>query len=1403
MTPTLLINALDGLRLKVRRMSVLYGLGVVLAIGVASLSAVVALDYVLHLPGVPRLVLLLAIVAVLGTLAWRFVVRPLRSRLTLSDIAGKVEQVYPQFEDRLRSTVDFSRSNIPGSQRMQQLVVSEASSIAANVKLQDVVEVAPMWRAFGAGVVMLLVAVLSLSLMDGSLRGILLSRLFNPFSAEQWPRRVQIAMTADLPKRVPANANVDVRIKLTRGDRAGMKPIVLYQIGDGPVRREFMTRAPGSKNAGEFQLSLPARVESDSEVQQMKVCIEAGDDETAPKVIEILPRLMLKGAQLDAVTPAYVAPPRQSRFDLGKQQAAVLEGSTVTVTATFNKPLAKDSAVRLAPIGDSPLPSDVKYDRVSPSEVAIRFSATQSFRFRIEGTDEDGFTSDATGAEYELVVRPDQPPAVFIENPRRSEDRTAESTVPLVAIVEDDAGVSTAALSVKLLGQNPREWSIPLVETKDGNAVGTGGALFARAGEVGERTKFRVNFDWVLKQLPEYSVKPGDVLEYCVVVRDNFSLAGRVHDPVESGRLRITVISQEELTNRVIDELRQVKNQIADAKQRQDATNAQTDNFRQDTKDKRQLDEADATIGGKLQQQQSQTAGAARTAADRLEDIRRTLQENKGPATELDELAKDVEARLNRAAEGSMKDAAAQLGQASSKDPQNDPKKRDESLDAAQNNQRKASSELGGALDRMSDIGSLGQTIDALQKLLDEQRKVSEETRDIGKRNAGKTPEQMNKQDRDKLKELGDRQNELAEKTQRAIEQMNKQAGQMEKADPTGAEAMKKAAQQGQKQSVSQNQRSASQNVKQNQQSKARQNQQQAELGLEMMLSELREAEKRKLAELQRKLAELQELIATLIRRQSGHNLDNLTLQGADRLAKAGDEFLTKLREKTQRTPEQMNARPDAGRVVAGQIQTQRNTFDVSEKAAALPDGAEPASKLARASTQMERAIIQFRANKLAEAYEPPMVEALAALEEAKRLIDEQKQKADDEQDRQQREALRQRYIRIKTEQDRINGETTRIDAARGADGALKRVDSIALAKLAEDQAANKKEVDAAGEDLVALGSVVFNWASKQIGLQMDDVKPDLADLKSDRSVQTRQSRISKDLQRLIDNLKTKPKEQRFESQGGGGSGGGGPKMPPEAELRLLKGMQETINDETIETAKLPENGERDETARDVGRRQGQIRTLLNELMTNASQGQMKLPPEPADLKPLPEEANPEELDKQELVDDLMGGQAGGDKEQLDLSRIANRLSRARMRLADDADPGKATQTIQKRVLKDFDQLIELARQQQGKGGGQGQQNQPPPTQQEGQPNQNQAQNQGQNQQNQGSTAANSSTNSAPGGQANAGKPLDETAEEWGRISPRLRGPVLESRDDTIIERYRRLIEDYTQAVSTEASGKK
>ena len=77
-------------------------------------------------------------------------------------------------------------------------------------------------------------------------------------------------------------------------------------------------------------------------------------------------------------------------------------------------------------------------------------------------------------------------------------------------------------LVVDRLGDK-KHWEIPLVEKAAARKASRG--IAPRLPPSGLR--FRMNYDWDLAKLANANLKPGDVLEYYLLVTDNFSLAGQ------------------------------------------------------------------------------------------------------------------------------------------------------------------------------------------------------------------------------------------------------------------------------------------------------------------------------------------------------------------------------------------------------------------------------------------------------------------------------------------------------------------------------------------------------------------------------------------------------------------------------------------------------------------------------------------------------------------------------------------------------------------------------------------------------------------------------------------------------------------------------------------------------------
>src|ERR1700722_10427780 len=99
MPPTLLIDSLHGVRRRVKTLSVLFGVGIVVACAAATLLAAGFLDWCFDLPPVPRLLFLACALGVIGWAVSHWIIRPALARLSLGEIAGRLEGAFPEFSD--------------------------------------------------------------------------------------------------------------------------------------------------------------------------------------------------------------------------------------------------------------------------------------------------------------------------------------------------------------------------------------------------------------------------------------------------------------------------------------------------------------------------------------------------------------------------------------------------------------------------------------------------------------------------------------------------------------------------------------------------------------------------------------------------------------------------------------------------------------------------------------------------------------------------------------------------------------------------------------------------------------------------------------------------------------------------------------------------------------------------------------------------------------------------------------------------------------------------------------------------------------------------------------------------------------------------------------------------------
>lgn len=1415
-----LIQALEGIRRRVRTFALTYGAGLVVTVAAGLLLLAVLLDWTLNLPTPARLVMLLAAIAAFGYVAAKWIIRPLTTKLSISDVAGRLENAFPQFDDRLRSTVNFLGSPIPGSEPMQQRVVAQAHEMVQTVKLQEVVLTRPVWYSVASAVGAVAVLGLLAALLGADFLRTASNRLF--LGDAQWPKSVNIALVGQVPTRVPVGKPVEVKIRDTKGK--ARKAVILYRHDEtSPWQKELMTLGPD----GTYTATLDTKLAADQSRGQLFIKMQAGDDEKILAPVTVVPRLDIARIEARVTPPPYAQAPALS-VDLGERPAVMAVGAGVDLVVTFNKPLAKDQAVSLEMAKPDQQSPKTKWDRSGESTAVGSFAASESMRFIVRATDEDGFQNTGT-EEYELIVREDGMPTVQIEEPRRSEDRTPNAAFPLKVVAEDDYGVARAQLVVQRLNvnkddpadsQGKHNWAIDLVNVKD-LAENTS---WTPVDNTAERKRFRLEHLWSLEKLAGANLKPGDVLEYYIQVKDNFLLDGKEHDWVPSGKLRVTIISHEQMEKQDIAAAEQVHNEINQIKRNVLTQKTEGEQLAQNVKETGKFDPADEKQTERLANEQATAAQQTKQTASKLSNLLERMKQNKTSEKGLQQAAEQAGKQLEQTAEGAMKEANRDLNQA--KDNKIDPKaspeqqkenaeQRAEQLAKAQENQQQAAEQLDQAAQKLGNFDGLSQWIERLEQIQKEQQDLAKKFNEKMQNELGKKPEELAQDKQDELNKMAEQQKQLAQKTEKAIAEMQKQGEQKPKNDPS-AQAMKQAAQTGQQQQVPSKQQQASEKMKQNQQAAAQQQQQQVQIGIDMMIKQLKEAERRKLEELEKKLAEIEKLVADLVRRQAGHNIDNLTLDDVNKLTEMTEEQRGELLMLAERDPAALPPPPTLAQLSTSQEQTERNTRDVAKTAEALPDPA-PAATLTAAAGHMERAIVHLRASELAKAYEPPQVEALRALREAKEKIDEALARAREELEQQDQETIKQIYVKVLEAQRKLDKETVEIDQApKGPDGKpAAREQLVRLGQLPAVQGELAKTIDEVGKELEKLESIVYEWANKDIFETMSEVKDELAKPETGVAVQAEQLRVEEQLVAMIESLVEKRKPKEFEDKGGGGGGGGQckTKMPSEVELRLLKRLQEAVN---RSTKSIHEEVVKDAAPKDekkllaLGGRQGDVRNLLDQLLKASSEGKLALGEEPDNKDQLPEEAAEEDIENQEFEKELLDGGLTDDTVDSSIKLTGDRMARSRQRLALNNDPGMTTQKIQERILVDLDLMIDAARKQQ-----------PKPSQAKGQkPGQKkpgaqpgQGEGKGQQQAKEGKSGKQPGSASEGGEQAATesslnpgdrkdveGRDIRESAAEWGGLTQREREAVLEGASETTIKKYERLVEDYYRELAKKAT---
>lgn len=1213
-----LLQRLTAMRTAARRRLVLYGLCATIGGGLLALTFTVLLDWWLWLPPVPRLAVGVLFTLVCVVAAWRWVLRPLGARFTLSEMAGKLERRFPHLGDALTSTVSFlqartvsepsrdrqgadgevgepsrdrqgadheannarTRARRPqappthfGSQALIRRAIEETDRRVRRIPLEQVLTLRPLARcALGALAAIVVVAMIAWA--SPGWYGTGLVRYVQPFGSAEWPRRVEIqALQGDT--QVAFGGALPIRMLVTRGIRDDLRGIIRVREADGEISTFAMQR----EGPADFHCQI------DQIVTDLVYWFEAGDADTrdAPCRVTVVKPPAVTNATARVFAPTYAQPRPPQEWDLAGGEVRAVVGSTLALAVRSSASVGIDERGRpmaylefdAAPV----VPLDIA--GADLTDLSGSFKLREDDTFRIVLRDANGFENDSR-RDFHLSAVPDAAPAVTVVEPAALTEVTPTGSVALVVRAEDDFGIRRIRLTGERLNRTPTI-NLPLAD--DPPVTPRGDNLTAEIRSV-----------WELAPL---QLQAGDVVVYRVVVTDNCADHGAPGQSTSSAPLRLKTIAKADLEKRLRDELSlleaRVRQALLDQEAMRDEIGPLADGIAAD------VAWAPSTTPSeharRLAQRQLRLGDQLRRLAGRFEQVCERVRLNNAFDERTHRQVGDVVGQLDRTASGSMTQAARALDRLGDRPASDDPivatTARRMQLTTAQTAQATAVDELQQVLRWMGRWGDFQAVVAKTRDLLDRQQQVRAAALRQGRAAVGKPIDSLTDKERTSLKRVVREQKQLAREMDQWLDRGRSLRERLQAKDPASVQALDGALRAAVAHRVLPRMKQSAEALDDNRTAAASIEQRAAESGLAAVLSALEARQARELAALRKSVEHMLGAVAEVLRRQ--------------------EALLAAVEEAVERVS--LPARPDAttnalANLADEQHAVRRNTQRLGDQMSESPGAARAAAEMDKAPAPMRSAERELRASvpdRAVVGQREAIALLQAALEELRLLAARTEQRIM----RQTLAQTRRKLQDIRDRQEEVNGETGELVEKRKVRGRLSRATARRASRLAARQGDIRERTEAVRSELESV--VVYVWVLNRVGETMVVSRQALTARRLDDALMDSQRWIVSELGHLIDaiaSIENLPSPDDFVDGGGGGGAipvENQPLVPPVAELIVIKTMQKALNERTgalhAAFVGIDPTEEDLRRARALGHEQEQLRELTERVTRKARTG--------------------------------------------------------------------------------------------------------------------------------------------------------------------------------------------------------
>ncbi|MDR3634404.1 MAG: DUF4175 domain-containing protein [Isosphaeraceae bacterium] len=471
-------------------------------------------------------------------------------------------------------------------------------------------------------------------------------------------------------------------------------------------------------------------------------------------------------------------------------------------------------------------------------------------------------------------------------------------------------------------------------------------------------------------------------------------------------------------------------------------------------------------------------------------------------------------------------------------------------LAEAQQNQEAVVAELRKMLDGLSEFETYRGVVKDAQNLLKEQEQVMKQRADEANKPdlAGKTPDALTPEQKADLSNLAARQGQVAKGLQNLLEKMGEMAKRLDEAEPLAAAALRDAAEDARKQATAAKLGEAADQLEKNQMGAAQSNQERGKQDLKNLVDSIQNRRERELSRLVKELKNAEADLKKLRERQA-ENLKKTQQAQKNPDAKERAEQLKRLAKEQQEIQDEMKR------------QLKRLTKLNAESAARA--GNKAAAKMGKAQQDLE----QDEADQAGKDQE----DALADLEEAEERTREARKDAEEMLAMEQLQKMGDQLKSVAERQEKMVKDVVEFEKLR-----VSSRDNLTLAqkkgvrRLGRVQEGIKEETDELAERLE--GAPVFGLTLKRAAEAMKTAAQGLQSIKTDSATLAATQTAANRFKQLLESLRLDPAkpgdQQNGGGENGGGEGGGGGNRPGDgipafAQVKMLKSLQQEINERT------------------------------------------------------------------------------------------------------------------------------------------------------------------------------------------------------------------------------------------------